>query len=91
VPSSPSCCADAAAAATVTVYDYSQMTVRLVSMHDRDLRRVQELIVVCMTPSTAVASTSQRSSGVKRPRISSGSRDGTESLMIPNLHSLNGN
>jgi len=44
-----------------------------------------------MTPSTGGASTNQRSSGAKRPRISPGSRDGTKSSTTPNLRSLNGN
>jgi len=52
---------------------------------------IQEPTVVCTTPYIDVASTSRKSSGAKRPRISSGSRDTIEFSMIPNLHLLNGN
>ena len=52
---------------------------------------VQEPIVVFTMPYTGVASRNRTSSGAKRLRTSSGSRDGTKSSMIPNHRLLNGN
>jgi len=65
--------------------------VNMLSLPDTNVvLHVQELIDICTTMFIDVASTNRRSSGAKRLRILSGSRDGIKFLMIPNLRLLNG-